>query len=394
MVTRALLILLTLAVCSAQAAAEEPAPLTLADVLSAQQIASIAARRNAGPPPPGDSFAFTFRDVPGYGNVDVHYLIETVGDGNRATLRLAEQPSAVVYVLQAKRYSEIRRHLSDAEFADVLEQMLAIEKAGDTVRGVKIRRALFDVGAAPAVDFLKGRRDYYDSARGTPLFEAWPAEFRKPAGKLAVSVVHTEIWRSNEKTPESKTLYAKQFFGYLFPVLDEILTPEQKAQLADGLRQTNVRTGPASIPIENVKDFGPVTVTYLIREDKPLAHPTAMTTRVTLGARDIAADPMLARKHLAPEGADYLLAQVRAGEKAGQKLQSVEIVRLMIDIVAKGTPAGDAAHAEFKRNLATYCRQDFLIRPETWPDKFLHPDGKFDVELTTTSISWKVLRKE
>ena len=66
----------------------------------------------------------------------------------------------------------------------------------------------------------------------------------------------------------------------------------------------------------------------------------------------------------------------------------------MIDIVAKGTPEGDSAHAEFKRNLATYCRQDFLIRPETWPDKFLHPDGKFDVELTTTSISWKVLKRD
>ena len=63
--------------------------------------------------------------------------------------RLAEPPSAVVYVLPGRRYSEIRRHLTEPQFADVLEQMLAIEKDGDSVRGVKIFRGLFEPYSAP-----------------------------------------------------------------------------------------------------------------------------------------------------------------------------------------------------------------------------------------------------
>ncbi len=389
--------LVALALTTAATAADiagPPPTLTLADILSPQQTAVIDSRRAAGPPPPGDSVVFTFKDVPSYGNVEVHFLIDELREGARTVRRLAPHPSAVVYVLQAKRYSDIRAHLSEAEFADVLEQMLAVEKAGDTVRGVKIRRALFDIGDAAPADFLKDRAGYYDSARGKPLFERWPEAFRKPSGALGASVVHTEIWRSGEKTPAVKTLYAKQFFGYLFPVLHETLTPEQKERLADELRRSNVRDGEASVTLDDVHDCGRVTISYLVRDGAPLAHPTAMVLRVTLSARAIADDPMVVRKHLAPEGANYLLGQVRAGEKAGGKLQSVEITRVLVDITAKGTPEGDAAHTEFKKNIAAYVRQDFLIRPEMWPDRFRKPDGKFDVELTTTAVTWKVLKRE
>lgn len=370
------------------------APATLADILSPAQIKSIDRRRDAAPAPAGVEYVFTFRNLLNYGNVEVHYLIEEHNEDARIVRRLAAQPSALVYVLQAKRYSDIRAHLTEPEFADVLEQMLAAEKAGDTVRGVKIRRALFDVGQAQPTDFLRDRRRYYDGARGAVAFDRWPEEFRKPTGQFNASIVHTEVWRSAEKSPQIKTLYAKQFFGYLFPVLDEALTPDQRDQIATELKRSNVRTGPVTLALDDVKDYGRVTITYLLTDGVPLPHATAMTSRVTLNAAQLSADPMLVRKFLAPAGANYLVEQVRAGEKAGQKFQSVEIVRILVDVAAKGTPEGDAAAAEFRRNITTYCRQDFLIRPESWPERFRKPDGKFDVELATTSISWKVQKKD
>jgi hypothetical protein len=324
----------------------------------------------------------------------VHYLVEERQEDARVVRRLAEHPSAVVYVLQAKRYSEMRRHLTEPQFAAALEQMLAIEKAGDSVRGVKIRRALFDVGAGTREEFLKARDDYYESIGGDVLFDKWPAEFRKPSGRLTASVVFTTISRSTEKSAEIKTIYAKQFFGYFFPVLDEVLTEGQKAKAAQDLRGSNVLDGSAAVAVDNLKDYGAVTLHYLMRDGKPLERPTAMTVRVTLTAKQIAEDPMIVRKHLAPAGADYLISQIREGEKAGQRLKSVEILRAMFDVCEKGKPDGDAAHAEFKKDIAGYCRQNTLIRPEAWPDRFRRPDGRFDVELTSTSIVWEVTKRE
>jgi len=326
--------------------------------------------------------------------VDVHYLVEEKQEGKRAVRRLARFPSAVVYVLHVRRYSELPKHLNEDEFADVLEQILAVEKTGASVRTVKIRRGLFDVGAASPADFLKDRGQYYDSALGRPIFDKWPAEFRKPSGRLAATVVHTSIWRTAGKSEHLKTIEARQFFGYVFPVMDELLTGKQKAALADDLRRSNVTGGAAAVEVDDVKDFGHVTFHYLVKDGKALSRPTAMASRVLLSAKEIADDPLVVRKYLAPAGAAELMKQIREGGRAGQRLKSVEISRMHFDVVTRGEPGAEAARVEFKKNLPDYCRREALIRPETWPDRFRRPDGIFDVELTSTRIAWLVTKRE
>jgi len=271
---------------------------------------------------------------------------------------------------------------------------MAIEEAGSSVRTVRIRRGLFDIGKASPAEFLKGRAEYYDSAGGQPLFDKWPAEFRRPVGRLTVSVVHTSIWRTAGKSEEVKTIEARQFFGNVFPVLDESLTDEQKGKLADDLRRSNVREGVAAVELTGVGDFGTVTLDYLVRDGKALAHPTAMASRVRLTAKEISDDPLIVKKYLAPEGAAYLMKQIRDGEKAGRRLKAVEIARMHFDVVTKGEPGADAAHAEFKKDIQKYCRKDVFLRPETWPDRFRRPDGRFDMELASTSIIWLVAKRQ
>ncbi len=205
---------------------------------------------------------------------------------------------------------------------------------------------------------------------------------------MTTSVVHTTIGRSPTPLERAERIEARQFFGYVFPVLDEVLTDRQKTKLAEDRRRTNVAGGVATVQVRDVKDLGTVRLHYLVRDDKPLARPTAMVARVRLSAKDIQRDPMVLRKYLAPEGAERITREIRAGQEAGKRLTAVEITKMYLDIVS-GRDAGErATFEEFKKDLMRYCGKEELMGK--WPARFQHPDGKFDLEMSPTQIFWVV----
>lgn len=369
-------------------------PVRIEDVLNSAQFAHIARRRTEITAPAGSAYRFTFEKGPEYELIEVYYLIEERRLRGRTVRNLERRPSAVVYVVTVPWNWEVKKHLTEKQTAAVLRQMLAVRKIEGHERMVRIRRVLFDIGRGTPGKFLKDRKLYYNSEHGRPLFDKWPRPWRTPSGELTVSIVQTSVLHVPAGSYGVPAVEAGQFFGYTFPVLDELLTEKQKDKLAEDVRRLNVQEGSAAVPVDDVKDFGNVKLHYLVRKGKPLGRPTAMESTVRLTAKQIQADPLILRKYLAPEGVAYLKKRIRAGERLGKKLKAVELVRMHLDVVTKGTPGAEAAHKEFKKEAQNYCRRDQLLKPRTWEDKFRRPDGKFDVELTSTRIFWLVRKAQ
>ena len=373
-------------------AEDSPVLLKLKDVLTAGQLQRIERERDrieTG----ARALKFTFEAVTNYGNVTVYYPVETVEEDGRVVRRAAKHPSAVVYVVLIGRYSEIRRHLNDHELADVLLQIKKVEDKGATVRTIKIRRGLFDVGRGTPADFLKDRDACYDARNGEPFFGAWPKRFRPPVGKLTTSVVHTTVVRSPLPSDRKEIIEARQFFGYVFPMLDKLLSEPQKTKIADELARSNVTDGVARVEVGELKDVGHATLHYLVTDGKPLPRPTALSTSVRLTPEQIRDDPLILRKHLAPKGAKHLLRKVRDGETRTRTLKAVEIRKVYLDLHDKNTPDGKAAVAAFRKDMDHRCTRDGLVLPEKWPAELRKPDGTFDIELTFTRLIWRKERR-
>jgi len=250
----------------------------LEDILTKPQIAYLARRVPQIISEPGPVYGFTFKEVPGYKEVTVYYLMEMRREKNQRVRRLKSSPSAVGY-----------------------------------------------------------------------------------------------------------TLYTS---GYTFPVLDELLSDAQKATLAEQVKRANVRGGSVAVVMADVKDLGRVTLYYLAREGKLLAHPSMMVSTVRLSAKDVREDPLLLRKYLAPEGVTYLTRQIRDGERVGRHLRSVALTRLHFDVVTKTEPDAKTTYEAFKKDVRKYSHDDMPLRPEAWPAKFVRPDGLFDVERTLVQVQW------
>jgi len=373
-------------------AAEAPRLVRLEDVLNRKQLEHIAHRRGDIVVPPGSAYRFVFEKGPRYAKVEVYYLIGERQEGGRTVRYLASFPSAVIYDVYLKTPSELTRHLSGERLREVLKKLRAARQAGREDPAVRIRRALFDIGAGSPGAFLKSRDEYYNDLQGQPNFDSWPPAFRLPSGQFSVDIVQTDVTGADEAPQEVRRIEGRQFFGYMFPVLDDLLTGKQKEKLADDLGRSNVRDGAAHIEVEDVKDYGDVRITYLVRKDRALAHPTAMSSRVVLTAEQIREDPLVLRKYLPPEGVAHLTERIKTGEQRRRKVKAVEILRMHFDIVTRGEPQAQAVHDEFRKDIRSYCRRDVLLRPETWPDRFRRPDGIFDVELALTRIVWIVVK--
>ncbi|HUW55908.1 MAG TPA: hypothetical protein VMZ92_04685 [Planctomycetota bacterium] len=390
------LLVVTLAVgtaCAGEADVAEK-PIGLEEILNTAQLAHIARRRNEITVPPGSAYRFTFDKGPYYERVEVYYLIEERRLRGETVRSLAQRPSALLYVVTVPWNWELRKHLSEKQVADVLRDMLATVKLEGHDRMVRIRRVLFDIGGGAADEFVKDRDQYWNNEHGRPLFDKWPHAWRTPSGQFTVSIAQTAVVHAPAGSYGVPAVEAGQFFGYTFPVLDELLTSGQKEKLAADVRRINVQEGSAAVPVEKVGDFGDVKLHFLMKAGKSPGRPTAMESTVSLTAKEMADDPLILRKYLAPEGVAHLKKRIRAGGRLGKKLKSVELVRMHFDVVTKGEPGADATHADFKRQVQNYCRRNTLLKPETWEDRFRRPDGTFDVELTSVRVFWLVRKPE
>jgi hypothetical protein len=157
--------------------------------------------------------------------------------------------------------------------------------------------------------------------------------------------VLTTILRTPTQDENVKTVAARQFFGYVFPVLDEVLSAGQKQKVE------------ATLSLKEIKD-----------------------------------DPLILRKYLAPEGVDYWMKLVKEGERAGKRLKAVEITKLYFDIAGADDPARPALVREFKEGINKFGAREGPIEPAAWPEKFRHPDGKFDVELAPVRVIWTITK--
>jgi len=362
----------------------------LEDVLTKPQLAYLRRRRAEVVPPPGSAYHFTFKEVPGYEEVTVYYLMATVKEAGQTRRRLAAHPSAMTYLLHVSRPGDLARHLDGDDFLKVSKQLLAAKASQGRDMTVRIQRTLFDIGGAPPSAFFENRETYYNFQIGRPIFGDWPEAFRRAAGRFTVSLEHASLTRGG--THRVKVIEGKQYFGYTFPVLGELLTGKQKDELENFVGRANPEHGAASVVVNDLKNLGEVTLHYVERDGKLLSHPSAMTSVVKLSAKRIRKEPFTLQKYLTPEGVAHLRKQVREGERTGRKLDGVEILRMHFDVVTKTEPDARKVHDEFKRDVGRYSHRGVLVRPDKWPEKFRRPDGLFDVERTLVRVTWRVRR--
>ena len=371
-----------------QEAGTGPAVGKLEDILSAGELEGVEKQR-AQAEVKGESLKITVERSGDYGKVEIYYLGEEREAAGRKVRRAAQHPSAVVYTVEVKRYAELKRHLDTRELKGLLAEMKRVKEAGAMVKRVTVKRGLFDIGTGTPEEFLGERGKYYDSREGRPRFETWPAGYRRATGLLSVSVTHTTIGRGPTSLEQAKRVEGKQFFGYLFPVLEEVLTEKQKAQAAEDLRRSNEVGGAATVKVEGVKDLGTVELIYLVREGKTGSRPTAMVAQVKLKGSEIAAEPAVLKAYLPPEGAERILKEIREeGKKPGRKLVGVEITKMYLDVVSGREGAARGALGEFKREITKYCGDGELVNARDWPERFRQADGTFDVEMSPTRVIW------
>jgi hypothetical protein len=153
-----------------------------------------------------------------------------------------------------------------------------------------------------------------------------------------------------------------------------------------------VKDGVQPVRIDGVKGLGPATLYFRMSEGKPEERPAAMMSRATLSLKEIKDDPLILRKYLAPEGVDYWMKLVKEGERAGKRLKAVEITKLYFDIAGADDPARPALVREFKEGINKFGAREGPIEPAAWPEKFRHPDGKFDVELAPVRVIWTITK--
>jgi hypothetical protein len=357
---------------------------SVADVLTEKQLVWLAEKRETVTPPEGSAYRFLFKDVPGYEEVAVYYLMETVVVQNQRVRRLGRSPAAMRYVLVTGDLAAVRRHLGEAEFSKVARELMAAKRRNARA-GVRIIRTLFDIGGHAPAKFFAERERHYNFETGLPLFDEWPEAWRTPSGRFTVSIEHAEI---TETPGKPVRIEGHQSFGYEFPVLDELLSAEQKRGLALVLAGTQPRTASVGFTVKNVRGLGDVQLFYLVRDGKPLPHPTAMTSRVRFTAKRFLEDPLALTRYLPPEGIAYLQKHIRESERAGKRLRAIEIVRMHFDIVTKDAPDAKATHDAFKRDVSRYSRAGAPLGLARWPEALRHPDGLFDVEHDRARVLW------
>jgi len=390
--SRALLSAVVLMLSASAAPATEDETISRLDaILTKPQLVYLARRRAEVVPPPGDAYYFTFKDVPGYREVTVYYLMRTVEEQQQRVRRLATLPSAVKYVLHTDKPGEIRRHIGGENFVTVMRELLAAKKPGGPPPTLRIQRTLFDIGGADRETFFKNREKYYEFQLGHPLFREWPAAYRTPSGQFTASIEHATITLGDGD--DVKVIEGTQYFGYTFPALGDLLSDRQKAQLARHVARSNAADGWAPISLRGVKGLGDVTLTYLSSAGRVLPYPTAMVSKVRLSAEQLKKDPTLLRKHLAREGVEHLTKQIREGKRAGRRFRAVEILRTHFDVVTRTEPGAKAVHDAFKRDVRKYARHGVLVQPGAWPATLRRPDGIFDVEQAAVRVEW-VVRKQ
>ena len=388
--SRAFLAAIAVLACSSLVRAAEGTPNRIEDVLTKPQVAYLKKRVPKVVPVTGEVYFFTFKEVPGYTEVTLYYLIRTVGKGGQIARVLAKRPSAMSYILHTSRAADLVKHLDGNDLAKVTREFLdgKARHGGDV--SVRVQRTLFDIGGGPSAAFFDNREKYYNFEKGLPIFGDWPGSFRQPSGEFTLAMVHASIVRG--PGDRIKIIQGTQYFGYEFPVLADLLTAKQKEGLKEFTSRANPKQGVVSPVLRDLKGFGQVKLHYIQRNRKLLEHPSAMASSVGISGEYIKKDPLVLRKYLAPEGVAHLKKRILTGERAGKKLAGVRIFRMHFDIITKAEPGAIKSHNEFKRDVGKYSRHDMLIRPDKWPEKYCKPDGLFDVEQTRVKVIWRVLK--